>query len=270
MIVKNEEHCLARCLDSVQGAVDEICIVDTGSTDETANIARAYGAKVRHVPWNGRFDDARNASLDMATSDWVFVLDADERLVSLHGQKIRHLSQMAPPQMQAAFFFCISSTPDGTDESAVLRMFRRLPHIRFEGRIHEEVGLTVQRAGGHIAQTPITFIHEGYTQKFVDLKDKWVRNEAMLLQEDEERPGLVMSQYNLGHHFLIKGDKERAKPYLEKALQLADPSHLFYGRLIVEAQMTGILVGGVPNVHLWPADPMRMGLAPDPLERKAS
>src|SRR5205823_2345512 len=82
MIVRDEEEMLPRCLDAIRDAVDEIVIVDTGSTDRTIEIARSYGAKVLEREWTGSFSDARNASFEAASGDWVIYLDADEVLVA--------------------------------------------------------------------------------------------------------------------------------------------------------------------------------------------
>src|SRR5204863_5400745 len=78
MIVKNEERFLRNCLESVKDIVDEMVIVDTGSTDSTLDIAREYGAKVIPHVWKDDFSEARNVSLDHATGDWALWLDADE------------------------------------------------------------------------------------------------------------------------------------------------------------------------------------------------
>jgi glycosyltransferase involved in cell wall biosynthesis len=80
MIVKNEEACLERCLKSVCDHVDEIIIVDTGSTDGTVEIAKSYGARIYHHPWENDFSKHRNQSLSYATGGWIFQLDADEEL----------------------------------------------------------------------------------------------------------------------------------------------------------------------------------------------
>ncbi len=81
MIVRDEEEMLPRCLAAVADAVDEIIIVDTGSVDRTIEIARSFGAQVIEREWTGSFSDARNASFDAATGDWILYLDADEVLV---------------------------------------------------------------------------------------------------------------------------------------------------------------------------------------------
>lgn len=80
MIVKNEEKCLERCLKSVQGKVDEIIIVDTGSNDCTKEIARKYTDQVYDFEWINDFSAARNYSLNFATSDYILHMDADEIL----------------------------------------------------------------------------------------------------------------------------------------------------------------------------------------------
>ena len=80
MIVKNEADCLSRCLESMKGLVDEIIIVDTGSTDNTVEIAKQYGAVIKTYQWNNDFSQARNYSLSLATKEWILVLDADEYL----------------------------------------------------------------------------------------------------------------------------------------------------------------------------------------------
>jgi len=80
MIVKNEARDLARCLESVKPVVSEIVVVDTGSTDETPQIAAGLGARVISTPWTNDFSAARNIGLDAATGDWLLLLDADEEL----------------------------------------------------------------------------------------------------------------------------------------------------------------------------------------------
>ena len=82
MIVKNEEKYLVQCLKSVRDVVDEIIIVDTGSTDKTADIARVFGARLFEFPWTGDFSAARNHSLAQATGSWILVLDGDEVISS--------------------------------------------------------------------------------------------------------------------------------------------------------------------------------------------
>ncbi len=91
MIVKNEERNLVKCLKSVRDVVDELIVVDTGSTDKTKDIAKVFGAKVFDFPWTGDFSAARNHSLAQAKGDWILILDADEVISSLDFDELKSL-----------------------------------------------------------------------------------------------------------------------------------------------------------------------------------
>ena len=80
LIVQNEERFLRDCLNSIAGVVDEICLMDTGSNDQTLDIARDFKCKIRHFTWGDDFSAARNACLEMATQEWILVIDSDEEL----------------------------------------------------------------------------------------------------------------------------------------------------------------------------------------------
>src|SRR6185369_8334423 len=82
MIARDEARCIERCLDSVRAHVDEMLVLDTGSSDGTPEIARRAGARVASFAWCDDFAAARNAALALADADWSLVLDADEWLVS--------------------------------------------------------------------------------------------------------------------------------------------------------------------------------------------
>lgn len=88
MILKNEEKVLSRCLESAADLVDEIIIVDTGSTDRTKEIASAYTSKIYSYPWTDNFSDARNFSFSKATMDYCMWLDADDIIESSEKRKI--------------------------------------------------------------------------------------------------------------------------------------------------------------------------------------
>jgi glycosyltransferase involved in cell wall biosynthesis len=141
MIVKNEESALPECLESVKGLVDEMIIVDTGSTDRTVEIAEQYGAQVIDFPWTGSFSEARNVSLEHATGDWVLMLDADERLLPEQHAAIR--SKLAESYREGFVFVEYNYTGVSSAESAIMqhatmRLWRHRPEYCFAGVIHEQ------------------------------------------------------------------------------------------------------------------------------------
>src|SRR3989338_8433001 len=91
LIVKNESLILSRCLESLRSFVDEIIVVDTGSTDNTMEIARSYDAQVKHFTWIDNFSAARNESLRHASGDWILYIDADEVVNVANAGKIRQV-----------------------------------------------------------------------------------------------------------------------------------------------------------------------------------
>ena len=93
MIVKNEEENLGKCLKSLQGIVDEMIVVDTGSEDRTVDIAKEFGAKVYDFKWTGDFSEARNYSFSLATCDYIYSADADEELDEDNRQRFIRLKK---------------------------------------------------------------------------------------------------------------------------------------------------------------------------------
>jgi len=140
MIVRNEERFLGDALTSVQGVVDEICIVDTGSTDGTVAIAESFGAKIGHLAWRDDFAFARNAALALATGAWIFVLDADERLAAGSRDLLRALRNVRPAG-SGRWIRCRNYN-DAEREivastNAIVRIFPNDPAIRYRGTLHE-------------------------------------------------------------------------------------------------------------------------------------
>lgn len=101
MIVKNEEKYLDDCLKSVKGAVQQIVIIDTGSTDGTVEIAKKYKADVHHFKWIDDFSAARNESIKYASGDWILWMDADERLKP---DSVSRLKKLLKPEKKAVAY----------------------------------------------------------------------------------------------------------------------------------------------------------------------
>jgi Flp pilus assembly protein TadD len=173
MIVRNEEESLPGMLDSIKDAVDEIIIVDTGSTDNTRAIAKGAGAIVSDFEWTDNFAAARNFSLSKATREWIFVLDADEALDSGDTARIRSLIRDSDADgfsFETRNYSCDSSLEawrpvagkevvpksfPGWFPSEKVRLFRNSPDVRFEGAIHELVEPSILHSSGAIERADI-------------------------------------------------------------------------------------------------------------------
>lgn len=139
MIVKNEEKNLPRCLKSLQGVCDEICVVDTGSTDRTVEIAKEFGAKVSIFSWNGNESDARNVSARMATGCWMFTVDADEEISKELAEELRMKLPMVETEcgIQSLSVIWRNHYGDGsTSQTRITRITRNFEDFEFDGNIH--------------------------------------------------------------------------------------------------------------------------------------
>jgi tetratricopeptide (TPR) repeat protein len=216
MIVRDESVRLAACLASAEGAVDEVVVVDTGSRDGTADLARDCGARVIQWAWRDDFAAARNESLRHAGGDWVLVLDADERLAPGAAARVRALVATGA----ADGFDCelVSALPPDQPAPTMshwyCRLFRRREGIRFEGRIHEQVAPSIVASGGRIARGDVRILHGGYAEAS---PAKLERNLALLRLALSERPGDAFTLLNLGLALHGAGQFRAAAEAFERA-----------------------------------------------------
>lgn len=234
MIVKDEEEMLPRSLAAVRDAVDEIIVVDTGSTDRTIEIAREFGARVIEHEWTGSFADARNVSFDAATGDWVMYLDADEVLVTDDAPLLRELTGHV--WREAFYLVETNHTGDLEDGTAVthnaLRVFRNRPVYRFEGRVHEQIAQNLP--AGQMERLELTRIrveHYGYLGAVRDAKEKSRRNSELLERQIAEGVATPFLHFNLGSEYAAAGDAPAALREFEKAWAMLrpDPMLASYG-----------------------------------------
>ena len=233
MIVKDEEEMLGRCLAAVKPAVDEMIVVDTGSSDRTVEIAKEHGATVLHHEWTGDFSAARNVSLEAASGDWVIYLDADEVLVEEDADRLRALTGRT--WREAFALIETNYTGDVEDGTAMthnaLRMFRNRPHYRFKGRLHEQMAYALP---GYLAErleyTQLRIEHYGYLGVVRDAKDKSRRNLELLEQQAAEGNESAFQSFNLGSEYLALGECETAVSHFEKSWRMLerDPGRTVY------------------------------------------
>jgi tetratricopeptide (TPR) repeat protein len=220
MIVRNEEDNLPACLDSAKGLFDEIVIVDTGSTDRTAEIARSFGARVFDFAWIDDFAAARNVALASATGDYAFWLDADDRLEPAQHEKLRVLFDELRAADAAYVVRCICDPDlDGGGATVVdhIRLFPLRDNVRWTYRVHEQILPSLRRAGVEVRWTDCSVRHTGYNDPAVRRR-KLERDQAILEREAAERPG------DLGQIALERGDTRSALEYLRRSLVASAPS----------------------------------------------
>lgn len=190
MIAKNEEKVIARCIESYRKVVDEIIVVDTGSTDRTVAIAESMGAKVFRFTWNDDFSAAKNFAIDQAKGDWIVFLDADEYFANGTGANLRRYLNKLDKAYNAVVCRMINIdeiSGKAIDEITHIRVFKNNKKIRYVRPIHE--GLVYHGKGGkllaHLADKQDLVIHHtGYSANVS--KKKARRNLTMLLNQMED------------------------------------------------------------------------------------
>jgi tetratricopeptide (TPR) repeat protein len=197
MIVKDEEALLPRCLSSVQGVVDEIIVVDTGSTDRTVAIAQQFGAAVYHHPWQDDFAAARNASLRHAHSDWILVLDADETLISECIPALRQAVES--PSCLAVILLREEIGAQQNPYTLLSRLFRRHPQIQFQRPYHETIDDSVTALQVIEPQWKINSLPTSAGSWGAAIAHDGYRPEAIAQHQKSERAERIMSRYLKTH-----------------------------------------------------------------------
>ena len=201
MIVKNEAQTLEKCLSFARPHVDEIVIVDTGSTDGTRAIAQRYADVFDEIPWPGSFSEARNHSLDLASSTFILILDGDEYLSDPLGwQRIREALQ---PDLAGAQIPVFSLLEGGglvqSDRLWLERLFRNQPDVRFTGRVHNQIGGAIlahaKRMGKRVTRVQAEVIHTGYALSPERLKEKYTPRLPLLIWEYENAQTSTLRAY---------------------------------------------------------------------------
>lgn len=227
MIARNESEALPRCLEAARPWVDEIVVVDTGSSDNTADIARRHGARVVNWPWRDDFAAARNESLRHASGDWILVLDADEILTQGSGEALRRAC-LAGGEI-VGFLVKILCPRDGDGGLVRLnwfpRLFRNLPGVRFDGVIHEQVIESLATRGA-IERSAIEVLHTGYTLTAEEMAAKSQRNLRLLRRQLDREPSYAPGWFQLAETYVLMGKLDEAIEAYRRCLVLLRSSRL--------------------------------------------
>lgn len=216
MIVRDEAHFLGDCLASMQGLVDEVVLIDTGSRDATVEIAEKYGAKIGHFAWCNDFSAARNFALEQVQHEWVLYIDADERLRVPDAAAFRAALGDAS---KAAWKLRLHPKVNWT-AYAELRLFRNDPRIRFAGEIHERlydgVNAVCREDGLEIGELDAALDHVGYE---ADQRPKLARNIPLLQAYLARDPGRVYCWWHLGEQYALCEDWPAAEAAWEQGVE---------------------------------------------------
>ncbi|MCT7951711.1 tetratricopeptide repeat protein [Ancylothrix sp. C2] len=223
MIVKNEEATLRDCLHSVKDVVDEMVVLDTGSTDRTVEIAQELGANVYFFEWCNDFAVARNEALRFVTGDWVIVLDADEKLKP----EIVPLMRQAMQNEQCILINLIRHEVGAAQSpySMVSRLFRHHPELYFTHPYHAMVDDSVaelleKQPNWQILElAEVAISHEGYTEQAIGAQNKFNRAASAMEAYLSQYPNDPYTCSKLGALYVRSGKIERGIQLLEIGLR---------------------------------------------------
>ena len=239
MIVRDAVRDLAACLESVRGVADEIVIADTGSVDNSIEIARRLGAFVFSIPWENDFAQARNLAVAEVKAEWILSMDADERLDPSAARRLPPLlanlkarAYQVPIRnyvlsLNERIWDCPAKPNDTALPEAKIypayvdhenvRLFRRDPEIYFVGRVHETVGIRILETGGGLGRADFLIHHFGLAAgtETQDRKNRYYRE--LSLQKIQDLPQSAQAHFELG---MVETSVERALLCFGRACEL--------------------------------------------------
>ncbi len=242
MIVKDESDHLADCIASVRDVIDEVCIVDTGSQDNTLEIAREAGARTHEFLWCNDFAAARNESVQMCTKDWIVVLDADERVAP---EDIERLGALKRGPRDACYRFTTRNytnsdgvagfRPSAHDDpnargfagwypSDKVRFFPGGCAAEFEGKVHELVDASLDRAGIRRIDSDVPIHHYALLKSPERLREKHVLYLELGHDKAKADPTDPKALAELGNQYAEGRDYVNAAGAFREAVRL-DPSN---------------------------------------------
>ena len=197
LMVRDEEKNLPRCLASISGIVDEIILVDTGSTDGTLKIAENFGCQIYHHPWSDDFSGMRNKTLEYATGGWCLIIDADEQLNTFDDNILRKAVQH--PE-NSGYHFMVTNVMDGGQNATApsIRLFQNRKGFHYEGIVHNQLIIT-----GVLPMTKIRMYHYGYNLSPEDAQKKYLQRSALMRKQIAANPNEPFPHYNLARMHLL-------------------------------------------------------------------
>jgi glycosyltransferase involved in cell wall biosynthesis len=226
MIVRDAERSLAAALQSARPFVDEMIVVDTGSTDRSRELAVQSGAQVFDFPWCDDFSAARNESLEKASADWVFWMDADDVLPAESGRELRRLVA-AHPNRDVAFWGTVEERAAPREGGSRImghghvKLFPRHPEVRFRYRVHEQISPAIKRLKWRLLPTSLIVEHSHADRSAEAEAARCRRNLRLLLLDLADFPEDPFLLLNIGATYLfMEGSLDLSIAFLRRSIDL--------------------------------------------------
>ncbi|MFQ3549756.1 MAG: tetratricopeptide repeat protein [Armatimonadota bacterium] len=220
IIAKNESDFIYDCIKSLEDIADEVILVDTGSSDNTIELAKDLGAKIYQIPWQNDFSQARNKSIEYANGDWILWIDADERLDNLTKHNIK--TAAADNTIDAYILKIYNYMSDDVDNDVVItenvRLWRNKPEYRFRYAIHESISDSIIENNGIIGSLNTIIHHFGYKPDIIQSRDKKKRNIDILQNELIKEPNNPHVLYHFAQEYFEINEFEKSSEYAKRAI----------------------------------------------------
>lgn len=223
IIARNEAHTIGRAMESARRLANEIVVTDTGSEDQTVEIAQSMGARIAHFDWCDDFSAAYNYCIDQSRGEWILQLDADEQLLPASVEAVRlciaNPTALAYTVLRRDFY---GSGDESYTKMLHVRLFRNRPDLRFVGRIHHKFITPLDeiavREKLEVLPSSVELLHHGYATG--DQQAKLARAAKLMELELRDRPGQFYYLVELGRTWLKMRD-ERGAELLAQAAHIA-------------------------------------------------
>jgi len=236
ILCKNEERCIERCLKSIfseSSNVDEVVVIDSGSTDNTKEIINSKFKETVLIEtiWENDFSKLRNLGIKNAKKKWIFFIDADETLMNGSINNLRRYLKI----IEWYDFNNVVISPNIINSNdhiihEVKRIFKKDSGIQYYGKIHEEPRKDINLMGSElifINFDNIILTHDGYKKEIIDLKNKINRNVNLLNEMIAIEPENPRWKYFLGRDGKEFMSKENYEEFLKKSILLCDTKPIF-------------------------------------------
>ncbi|MBV6716776.1 glycosyltransferase family 2 protein [Paenibacillus chitinolyticus] len=233
ILTQNEEDFISDAISSIKPFVNEIVVLDTGSTDNTVEKARDEGARVVQSSWEDDFSRARNKLIKLAKEKFILMMDADEKYLGTEVELKEYIDTLNDSPGKVNMINDVSENEK--TETYITRIFPNFKGYYYQGVIHEQLTNEVSNIKAH--QTNIRLLHVGYQKHIIESKNKLNRNISLLLKQLNDAEDDIYTLFQLGRTYYVGKKFTEACVFLEKAYLLSNngnspssilPSILFY------------------------------------------